>query len=40
MDANKSGVSDPTTQARIDATIAEGGQADFAARFPVDAGFD
>src|SRR3546814_18406701 len=27
------GASDPATQARIDAMIAEGGQADFAARF-------
>jgi type IV secretion/conjugal transfer VirB4 family ATPase len=34
------GASDPATQARIDAMIAEGGQADFAARFLVDAGFD
>jgi type IV secretion/conjugal transfer VirB4 family ATPase len=34
------GASDPATQARIDAMIAEGGQADFAARFLVDAGLD
>jgi type IV secretion system protein VirB4 len=32
--------SDPATQARIDAMIAEGGQANFAARFLVDAGLD
>lgn len=32
------GASDPATQARIDAMIAEGGQADFAARFLRDAG--
>lgn len=34
------GASDPATQARIDAMIADGGQADFAARFLVDAGLD
>src|SRR3546814_633990 len=34
------GASDPATQARIDAMIAEGGQADFAARFLVGAGLD
>lgn len=34
------GASDPATQARIDAMIVEGGQADFAARFLVDAGLD
>jgi type IV secretion/conjugal transfer VirB4 family ATPase len=34
------GASDPATQAQIDAMIAEGGQADFAARFLVDAGLD
>lgn len=34
------GASDPATQARIDAMIAEGGQADFAARFLADAGLD
>ncbi len=34
------GASDPATQSRIDAMIAEGGQADFAARFLVDAGLD
>ena len=32
--------SDPATQARIDAMIAEGGQADFAARFLTDAGLE
>ena len=34
------GASDPATQARIDAMIADGGQADFAARFLIDAGLD
>jgi type IV secretion/conjugal transfer VirB4 family ATPase len=34
------GASDPATQARIDAMIAEGGQADFAARFLADAGLE
>ncbi|QNA85454.1 conjugal transfer protein TrbE [Sphingomonas sp. So64.6b] len=34
------GVSDPATQTIIDAMIAEGGQADFAARFLVGAGLD
>ena len=34
------GASDPATQARIDAMIAEGGQADFAPRFLADAGLD
>ncbi|HEU4961944.1 MAG TPA: conjugal transfer protein TrbE [Sphingomonas sp.] len=34
------GASDPAIQTRIDAMIAEGGQADFAARFLVDAGLD
>src|SRR3546814_13266097 len=34
------GASDPATQARIDAMIAEGGQADFAPRFLVGAGLD
>ncbi|MCZ4343769.1 conjugal transfer protein TrbE [Sphingomonadaceae bacterium G21617-S1] len=34
------GASDPATQARIDALIADGSQADFAARFLVDAGLD
>ena len=34
------GASDPASQARIDAMIAEGGQADFAARFLIDAGLD
>jgi type IV secretion system protein TrbE len=34
------GASDPATQARIATLIAEGGQADFAARFLVDAGLD
>jgi type IV secretion/conjugal transfer VirB4 family ATPase len=34
------GASDPATQARIDAMIAEGGQADFAARFLRDVGLE
>ncbi len=34
------GASDPATQSRIDAMIAEGGKADFAARFLGDAGLD
>lgn len=34
------GASDPATQTRIDALIAEGGQADFASRFLIDAGLD
>ncbi len=34
------GSSDPAAQARIDAMIAEGSQADFAARFLLDAGLD
>jgi type IV secretion/conjugal transfer VirB4 family ATPase len=34
------GAADPASQARIDAMIAEGGQADFAARFLVGAGLD
>lgn len=34
------GASDATTQARIDAMLAEGGHADFAARFLVDCGLD
>ncbi|WP_066725605.1 conjugal transfer protein TrbE [Sphingomonas pituitosa] len=34
------GASDPATQARIDAMLAEGGHADFAARFLADLGLD
>jgi type IV secretion system protein VirB4 len=34
------GASDPATQARIDAMIAEGGPADFTARFLIDTGLD
>jgi type IV secretion system protein VirB4 len=34
------GASDPASQVRIEAMIAEGGQADFAARFLLDAGLD
>nr|WP_257539158.1 hypothetical protein [Sphingobium sp. CFD-1] len=34
------GASDPATQARIDAMVAESGQADFAARFLDNAGLD
>ena len=34
------GASDPVTQARIDAMIADGGQEDFAARFLVGAGLE